>query len=99
MLERLSRDGLVDVIEVRNAKTSLEQHNAEAVATARRLGLAAGAGSDAHVPEAVGAAYVEMAAFQDAEGFLHRLRDAQVVGHHFDSARPWRQRIVPSTRA
>lgn len=98
VLERLAEENLVDIVEVRNAKTSLEQHNAEAAATARRLGLAAGAGSDSHVPEAVGAAYVEMAAFADTGAFLRSLREARVVGHHFDSARPWRQRIVPSTK-
>ncbi|MGA2209579.1 MAG: PHP domain-containing protein [Acidimicrobiales bacterium] len=96
-LEHLAREGLVDLIETRNAKTSLEHLNEEAAATAVRLDLAAGAGSDAHVPDAVGAAYVEMADFDDAGGFLRAVRDGRVIGHHFDSARPWRQRIVPST--
>jgi predicted metal-dependent phosphoesterase TrpH len=97
-LERLAGEGLVDVIEVRNAKTSLEHPNEEAAATASRLGLLAGAGSDAHVPEALGAAYVEVAEFEGVEGFLAAMRQGRVVGHHFDLARPWRRRIVPSTR-
>jgi predicted metal-dependent phosphoesterase TrpH len=97
VLERLAGEGLVDVIEARNAKTSLEHLNAEAAATALRFGIAAGAGSDAHVPDAIGAAYVEVAEFEGAAGFLGVVRQGTVVGHHFDSARPWRDRIVPST--
>jgi len=97
-LEHLAAEGLVDVIEARNAKTSLDHLNEAAAETARRCGLAAGAGSDAHVPDAVGAAYVEVPDFEDAAGFLRALVQGRVVGHHFDSARPWRQRIVPSTR-
>ena len=31
--------------------------------------------------------------------FLASLADAKVVGHHFDRARTWRPRIVPSTSA
>jgi predicted metal-dependent phosphoesterase TrpH len=99
VLERLAGDGLVDAIEARNAKTSLEHLNAEAAAAASRLGVAAGAGSDAHVPDAIGAAYVEVRRFEGAVGFLAALSEGRVVGHHFDSARPWRRRIVPSTSA
>jgi len=97
VLEQLAADGLLDVIETRNAKTSLEHLNAQAADTAARLGLAAGAGSDAHVPDALGAAYVEMEWFEGAAGFLEAVRRGRVVGHHFDRARPWRGRIVPST--
>jgi predicted metal-dependent phosphoesterase TrpH len=89
--------GLVDAIEVLNAKTSLGHLNDRAAAFAADRSLAAGAGSDAHVPDALGAAYVEMPDFTDAPSFLASLRDGTVVGHHFDAARPWRARIVPST--
>jgi hypothetical protein len=88
----------VDGIEARNAKTSLESLNAEAAAACVRFGVAAGAGSDAHVPEALGAAYVEMPDFKGPAEFLRGLQSASVVGHHFDSARQWRARIVPSVR-
>jgi hypothetical protein len=59
--------------------------------------------SDAHVPDALGAAYVEIDDLDldhvDAPGtFLMALRSATVVGHHWDHARPWRPRIVPSTK-
>lgn len=96
--ERLAGEGLLDIVEVRNAKTSLESLNEEARAAADRFGLAAGAGSDAHVPEAIGAAYVEMPEFDGPKSFLGGLAAGVVKGHHFDSARPWRARVVPSLR-
>jgi predicted metal-dependent phosphoesterase TrpH len=99
----LVADGLVDAIEVRNAKTSLEHLNERAARFATDNDLAAGAGSDAHEPTAVGAAYVEMPDFTDgdAPSFLAALRSstAVVVGHHYDAPRVWRPRIVPSTKA
>lgn len=98
VLDYLAGEGLVDVVEVRNAKTSLETLNTEAVDAAMALGIRRGAGSDAHVPEAIGAAYVEMEPFDDAASFLASLTEGRVVGHHFDSARPWRARVVPSVR-
>jgi predicted metal-dependent phosphoesterase TrpH len=57
-LADLVRRGLVDAIEVLNAKTALVSLNARAAAFASEHGLAHGAGSDAHVPEAIGAAFV-----------------------------------------
>ena len=98
-LDVLVGDGLVDAIETRNAKTSLEHLNRRAADYADEHGLLAGAGSDAHVPDALGAAFVEMPDFDDgdATGFRASLRHAVVVGHHFDRARPWTARIVPST--
>jgi predicted metal-dependent phosphoesterase TrpH len=96
-LEGLAKDGLVDVVEVRNAKTSLEHLNVEALTFADRHELCRGAGSDAHVPEAIGAAYVEMRLDEvTPAGFLAGLRAGRVCGHHYDSARVWRPRIVPS---
>ncbi|MEO1062784.1 MAG: PHP domain-containing protein [Actinomycetota bacterium] len=89
--------GLVDAVEVLNAKTSLRSLNERAADLAREAGLPGGAGSDAHVPDAIGAAYVEMADFDGPVSFLAALADAQVVGHHWDRARPWTPRIVPST--
>jgi hypothetical protein len=98
-LDQLVAEGLVDMIETRNGKTSLEHLNSCAAEFAARYGLAAGAGSDAHVPDAVGAAYVEMADFKDgdAASFLRAVATGRVVGHHYDPARAWRSRIVPST--
>jgi predicted metal-dependent phosphoesterase TrpH len=92
----LAAIGLLDAVEVFNAKTSLSHLNAQAAALALELGLAAGAGSDAHVPGALGAAYVEMPDFDGPTDFLRSLQQAVVVGHHYDKARPWSARIVPS---
>lgn len=95
-LRELTELGLVDAIEVHNAKTSLTSLNARAAAFAYEHGLRAGAGSDAHVPDALGAAFVEMPDFDGPADFLAKLAEAQVVGHHWDKARPWTPRIVPS---
>lgn len=88
--------GLVDAIEGRNGKTSLEHLNRRGVDFGRDHGLAVGAGSDAHVAEALGAAYVEMPDFDGPQDFLEALRRGRLVGHHFDAPRRWRPRIIPS---
>jgi predicted metal-dependent phosphoesterase TrpH len=96
-LRALADAGLIDAVEVFNAKTSLKSLNAQAAAFADEYNVARGAGSDAHVPLALGAAYVEMPDFTGPEDFLAKLRHGRVVGHHWDKARPWAPRIVPST--
>ena len=96
-MEDLAKSGLVDAIEVRNGKTSLERSNSRAASAAERLGLAPGAGSDAHVPEAVGAVYVEVADFSDGPSFLRALGSGHIVGHYFDGPRRFQSRVVPST--
>lgn len=96
-LRALVGEGLVDAIEVLNAKTSLSSLNRRAATFAADHALLAGAGSDAHVPLAVGAAFVEMPDFADAADFLRKLPMARIVGHHWDEARPWAPRVVPGT--
>jgi predicted metal-dependent phosphoesterase TrpH len=98
-LDALVDAGLVDALEVRNAKTSLEHLNREAVDYAEARSLLAGAGSDAHVPAALGAAYVEMPDFDGPVGFADALARGRIVGHHFDEPRPWTPRIVPSAES
>lgn len=95
-LQSLIDAELVDAIEVINAKTSLRSLNERAAATGALHDLAAGAGSDAHVPAAIGAAYVEMPDFDGPRDFLGKLRAGRMVGHHWDEPRPWSPRIVPS---
>ncbi len=97
VLDRLVAGGLVDAVEVLNAKVKAPAANRRAADYAAAHGLAGGAGSDAHEPGALGAAFVEMAPFTDAATFLASLRGAAVRGHHYDAARAWRPRIVPST--
>jgi predicted metal-dependent phosphoesterase TrpH len=92
----LAERGLIDAVEVINAKTSLESLNRRAGQFADEFDLASGAGSDAHVPLAIGAAYVEMPDFRDAPSFMTSLRAGRPVGHHWDEPRPWTPRIVPS---
>ncbi len=95
-LYELARAGLLDAVEAVNAKTSLQSLNRRAAEFADEFGLAHGAGSDAHVPLALGAAYVEMPDFDGPHDFLAKLRHGRVVGHHWDQARPWSPRILPS---
>jgi predicted metal-dependent phosphoesterase TrpH len=96
-LDALVAEGLVDAIEVFNAKTSLSSLNRRAAEFALQHGLLAGAGSDAHVPLAIGAAYVEMLDFDGPDEFLTNLRTARTVGHHWDEPRPWSARVLPGT--
>lgn len=95
-IDELVEAGLVDAIEGRNAKTSLPSLNRQATDYGLRHGLAVGAGSDAHVPGAFGAAYVEMPDFDGPQEFLQSLRAGRIVGHFYDKPRPWTARIVPS---
>jgi predicted metal-dependent phosphoesterase TrpH len=99
VLDELVTAGHVDALEVFNAKTSLAHLNERARSYAEAHDLAAGAGSDAHEPSAVGAAYVEMPDFDGPADFLDAVRRGVVVGHSYDRAREWRPRIVPSTRS
>ncbi len=95
-LYELAGADLLDAVEVINAKTSLRSLNERAAQFAAEFELAAGAGSDAHVPNALGAAYVEMPDFDGPQDFLAKLRLARAVGHHWDEHRPWSPRILPS---
>jgi predicted metal-dependent phosphoesterase TrpH len=95
-LYELAEAGLVDAVEVLNAKTSLASLNRRAAEFADEFDLAAGAGSDAHVPDAIGSAFVEMPDFDTPVEFLAALQHGSIVGHHWDEARPWSSRIIPS---
>jgi predicted metal-dependent phosphoesterase TrpH len=97
-LRELAERELVDAIEVLNAKTSLTSLNRRAAEFAGEFGILRGAGSDAHVPDALGAAYVEMPDFDGRDDFLDALSQGSVVGHHWDEPRPWTARIIPSVR-
>lgn len=99
VLTQLVAEGLIDALEVFNAKVSLKHLNQRAYEFAQEHDLPGGAGSDAHVPDAIGAAYMEMPDFTTPQEFLSALRIGRPVGHHYDAARRWRPRIVPSTKA
>jgi predicted metal-dependent phosphoesterase TrpH len=95
-IDLLVAEGLVDGIEGRNGKTSLDSLNAKGAAYGHANDLFVGAGSDAHVPDAVGAAYIEMPDFDGPAQFMASARQGRIVGHHYDKPRPWTPRIVPS---
>lgn len=95
-IDMLVAEGLVDGIEGRNGKTSLDSLNAKAAAYGASNDLFVGAGSDAHVPDAVGAAYVEMPDFANPTEFVAAAHEGRIVGHHYDTPRRWTPRIVPS---
>jgi predicted metal-dependent phosphoesterase TrpH len=79
---QLCADGLADVIEVFNAKIEDQEHNRRAATLAERYGLPGGAGSDAHDPEGIGAAYLEMPDFDGPREFLAALRQATITGEY-----------------
>ena len=75
-LAPLCGSGLVDAIEVVNAKVADPAHNQQAAGLAARFGLPGGAGSDAHDPAGIGAAYAELPDFDGPAGFLDALHRA-----------------------
>ena len=69
----------IDVLEVYNARLLFEGYNDEARRFARKYGLPAGAGSDAHVLQGVGTGALRMRAFDGPEEFMLSLRTAEVL--------------------
>jgi predicted metal-dependent phosphoesterase TrpH/glycosyltransferase involved in cell wall biosynthesis len=69
----------IDVFEVYNARLLFEAYNDEALRFARKYGLLAGAGSDAHVLQGVGTGALRMRRFEGPEEFLLSLRTAEVL--------------------
>ncbi|HZO50604.1 MAG TPA: glycosyltransferase [Gaiellaceae bacterium] len=69
----------IDVLEVYNARLLFDGYNDEALRFARKYGLLAGAGSDAHVLQGVGTGALRMRRFRDPEEFLLSLRSAEVL--------------------
>ena|SRR3989442_11983093 len=99
VLDELAAAGAIDAVEVFNAKTSLSHLNERARAWAEARDIPGGAGSDAHEPSAIGAAFLEMPDFDGPADFLVKMREGRVVGHSWDRPRAWQPRIVPSTKA
>lgn len=71
----------IDAIEVFNARCLRDAPNQQAAAFARRHGLLATVGSDAHSLFEVGRASLHLPDFEDAEGFRRALADAHPVTH------------------
>jgi predicted metal-dependent phosphoesterase TrpH len=78
--EELCAAGLADVVEVFNAKIADQSMNDRAAELAARFGLPGAAGSDAHDPDGIGAAYAEVPDFDGPADFLAALRHAKITG-------------------
>jgi predicted metal-dependent phosphoesterase TrpH len=82
-IQRSALEGIlpdVDIIEILNARSILQRYNTMAEQLARKHGLAASAGSDAHTLGEIGAAYVEMPDFNGKDDFLQALRQGKIMG-------------------
>ncbi len=90
-LSRLCEAGDLDVIEAFNAKIEDDAHNRAAWRVATAYGLPVAAGSDAHDPPGVGAAWVEMPDFDGPRDFVDALRQGRLVGEY----RPHAPRFTP----
>lgn len=77
-LDALVGEGLVDIIESFNSRTTLAADNALAADYARRHDLPTCAGSDAHSPIEYGRAYTEMEPFDGPATYLANLRAARL---------------------
>ena len=82
VLPELCAAGAVDIVEVFNAKTATREPNERAAALATAYALPGGAGSDAHDPPGIGAAYLEMPDFDGPASFLAALADARITGEY-----------------
>jgi predicted metal-dependent phosphoesterase TrpH len=89
--ERLCAAGMADVIEVFNAKIEDHSRNEQAARLAAAHGLPPAAGSDAHDPEGIGAAYLDLPDFDGPAGFAASLRQAIITGEY----RPHAVRYAP----
>jgi predicted metal-dependent phosphoesterase TrpH len=69
----------IDVIEVYNAKVALSSFNLGAERFAAKYNIVAGAGSDAHVPQAIGTAMLHMPRFHDQQSFMAALWEADII--------------------
>ena len=82
----------IDIIEVFNARALLHRDSTKALTFAQKYGISESAGSDAHTPNEIGSAYVEMPAFNGKDDFLQALDKGKIFGRrtsplvHFGSA-------------
>jgi hypothetical protein len=81
-LATMCATGLIDAVEVFNAKIVDQEHNRAALATARAYGLPGTVGSDAHDPAGVGAAYLELPDFDGPKSFVDSLWSATHWGEY-----------------
>ncbi len=70
----------VDAIEIFNPRIAIAAWNEEAVRFAAKYRIPGGAGTDAHVAQALGSVRIRMRDFDGPQEFLASLRDADVLG-------------------
>lgn len=70
----------IDLLEAFNSRTPLYRDSERASVFAHRNGLPVCAGSDAHTPQEIGNAYMEMPEFDTPDEFLQSLRLAKLHG-------------------
>jgi predicted metal-dependent phosphoesterase TrpH len=85
-LERLRAMGALDVVEVFNAKIAEEEDNRRAARFAAEHDLPQAAGSDAHDPWGIGAAYLDMPDFDGPRDFIAALREGRLHGEFREHA-------------
>ena len=69
----------IDALEVFNARVAISAFNEEAGRFAAKYRIAAGAGSDSHVPQGLGSVRIRMHDFDGPQEFLQSLRDAEII--------------------
>jgi hypothetical protein len=72
--------GMLDIVEVFNAREVASSSNVRALEFARKHDLPGGVGSDAHRRVEIGRAYVAVAPFATPQELLVALREGQVTG-------------------
>jgi predicted metal-dependent phosphoesterase TrpH len=85
-LEPLAAGGPGGITEVFHAKIVNQEANQQAADLAARFSLPGGAGSDAHDPAGIGAAYLELPDFDGPASFLDSLARATITGEYRDYA-------------
>lgn len=104
-LERLVAAGLVDAIEVLNARMALRSHNLRGAEFAARHNLPGTAGSDAHSRSEYAHAWIEIAPFATPQEFVANLPGATIGGDlspfyvHFFSVVARRRKKLASWQA
>jgi hypothetical protein len=96
VLEALATAGDLDIVEVFNAKIPDQAHNDAAIELVREFQLAPGVGSDAHDPEGIGAAYIEVPDFDGPHDMLAALARGRVIGEHRPHAPRYRGTRQPA---
>jgi len=78
MLEEVAEQ--IDIVEVFNSRSVFPRASTKARILAEKYGILKSAGSDAHTPQEIGNAYVEMPEFNSKDDFLKALAAGKIFG-------------------